>query len=606
MLTFSSFRNDQKLSFVMNDRTQRHDNIQHLIAKHKRRTLKLHKTGSRAVATTLKPVPVNDHSDDEDNVTNPDKTNSNKSASPKRIRRRSTLVETATIASPTQKTNRWKQAKNMVTKNIFEKKAMAICINASKVLANVLTAELITQLINGAESQEFENEAWLYKNGDEGNGMYIVQDGQVELLREKDDQTAKRSDPNYNVDDIQNYISLTKLSRGSLFGESSLLVGATRQTAARCIVSGEGDDARARVIFISRALYLQLKSNSKGSNLSKDLMNNQKHILKNGIMDRVECFKELTTHQKELLIEVMRPIKHKKGEYICKQGERGTTLHVITHGQVKVTVNDASAKNGEKTVVNLTSNQYFGEIALLNDDCERTANCIADTNDDGATTTTTMVLHKSSFDAILGSNTEVLRNIRDNAEAARLGLLQASPSPSPRNHLHKKKSEDDNQDELENLNGGFNVVEEGLEKKQIMANVQYEQSAYNFFDSRVFGKLNGTMVKRKISNLISHIYFGDLELPKTAQDNMLTNNIHANKNKNNNAGNGSSASSATSSASSSPRIATTLTLSEIKKARNELGLILRNILHQDKLNKRTEKEICVGLILIVEPQHSCY
>lgn len=238
----------------------------------------------------------------------------------------------------------------------------------------------------------------------------------------------------------------------------------------------------------------------------------------------------------------MRPIKHKKGEYICKQGERGTTLHVITHGQVKVTVNDALAKNGEKTVVNLTSNQYFGEIALLNDDCERTANCIADTNDDGATTTTTMVLHKSSFDAILGSNTEVLRNIRDNAEAARLGLLQASPSPSPRNHLHK---------------GGFNIVEEGLEKKQTMANVQYEQSAYNFFDSRVFGKLNGTMVKRKISNLISHIYFGDLELPKTAQDNMLTNNIHANKNQNNNAGNGSSASSATSSASSSPRIATT-------------------------------------------------
>jgi CRP-like cAMP-binding protein len=87
--------------------------------------------------------------------------------------------------------------------------------------------------------------------------------------------------------------------------------------------------------------------------MGEQLLKAKERIVRNGIMDRVECFKDLSKDQKLKLIDVMRRVVHQKGTYICKQNDIGTTLHIIIQGEVQVTINNRSEANGEKKIVTL-------------------------------------------------------------------------------------------------------------------------------------------------------------------------------------------------------------------------------------------------------------
>ena len=117
----------------------------------------------------------------------------------------------------------------------------------------------------------------------------------------------------------------------------------------------EGSNSKSSVIFIPKALYLRLTTGGRGSSkrMGEQLLKAKERIVRNGIMDRVECFKDLSKDQKLKLIDVMRRVVHQKGTYICKQNDIGTTLHIIIQGEVQVTINNRSEANGEKKIVTL-------------------------------------------------------------------------------------------------------------------------------------------------------------------------------------------------------------------------------------------------------------
>lgn len=63
------------------------------------------------------------------------------------------------------------------------------------------------------------------------------------------------------------------------------------------------------------------------------------------------------------------------GEHIIRQGATGDTFFIISSGSVKVT-QEKPGKDEEEEIRILNKGDYFGEQALLKEDC-RTANVIA-------------------------------------------------------------------------------------------------------------------------------------------------------------------------------------------------------------------------------------
>ena len=89
-------------------------------------------------------------------------------------------------------------------------------------------------------------------------------------------------------------------------------------------------------------------------------------------------------------------------------------------GRVKVTIKTPGDYKA-KEITNLYPNKYFGEIALIREDCRRTANCISD-DPNG---TFLMCLHKIQFDALVNEeSTHALKAaLEDRTELARMGML---------------------------------------------------------------------------------------------------------------------------------------------------------------------------------------
>lgn len=69
-----------------------------------------------------------------------------------------------------------------------------------------------------------------------------------------------------------------------------------------------------------------------------------------------------------------REVSHSAGQLICKEGETGVGMHVITDGEVEVQIDG-------RTHSRLGSGSFFGEIALL-DGGPRSATVIAQTDVD--------------------------------------------------------------------------------------------------------------------------------------------------------------------------------------------------------------------------------
>jgi CRP-like cAMP-binding protein len=95
------------------------------------------------------------------------------------------------------------------------------------------------------------------------------------------------------------------------------------------------------------------------------------------ILGNIEIFKELPEHVLNSMVQVMRTVKFPPETYICQQGMAGNSFYIVCEGIVTVSLNDPSQPGGERFVADLGEYAYFGEIALLNDNCMRTANVLS-------------------------------------------------------------------------------------------------------------------------------------------------------------------------------------------------------------------------------------
>ncbi len=94
-----------------------------------------------------------------------------------------------------------------------------------------------------------------------------------------------------------------------------------------------------------------------------------------GFLQRVPLFQGLKPHQKELLAKRFVEREYKKDEKIVTQGKGGEGFFIVVQGHAEAfrTRSDGS----EVQVNSFGPTDYFGELALLDDEGLRTASVVA-------------------------------------------------------------------------------------------------------------------------------------------------------------------------------------------------------------------------------------
>jgi voltage-gated potassium channel len=78
------------------------------------------------------------------------------------------------------------------------------------------------------------------------------------------------------------------------------------------------------------------------------------------LIKNVHILKECSTPCLKMIAQKLEQTFHSPNEYIIRKGDAGEEMFIIGHGEVQVT-------QGEKTLAELKSGQFFGEIALIED-----------------------------------------------------------------------------------------------------------------------------------------------------------------------------------------------------------------------------------------------
>jgi CRP/FNR family transcriptional regulator, cyclic AMP receptor protein len=96
---------------------------------------------------------------------------------------------------------------------------------------------------------------------------------------------------------------------------------------------------------------------------------------KKGFLKKVPLFRELKDRQLQRIAERMVERKYETGEQIVKQGQGGEGIFILVSGKAEAIRERA---DGETAIVNtFSATDFFGELALLDDEGIRTASVIA-------------------------------------------------------------------------------------------------------------------------------------------------------------------------------------------------------------------------------------
>lgn len=190
-------------------------------------------------------------------------------------------------------------------------------------------------LVETTQLQTFPKGKMLIKQGDVGQEVFIVASGFLKCFK-ADDSTKKEMF-------LINYI------KGDVFGELSLLYNCPRAAS----IIAETD---CSVYSIERETFNQIVRSSIF----------KRHGLYEELIKQVDFLKGLTNHQRNKLCECFKMEEFVWKDFVIKEGEEAHKIYFILEGTAE------ALKKNENGVVQkvfkFVQNDYFGELALINDD----------------------------------------------------------------------------------------------------------------------------------------------------------------------------------------------------------------------------------------------
>ena len=116
----------------------------------------------------------------------------------------------------------------------------------------------------------------------------------------------------------------------------------------------------------------------------------------------MDIFEALPSEELETIAQLLRERRLAEAEVLCRQGDPGDALFIVTGGRIRLSTTDPSGN--EKILTYFTDGQFFGEMSLLTG-APRSATATAETDSQ------LLVLDKESFDDLLASRAQIMREM---------------------------------------------------------------------------------------------------------------------------------------------------------------------------------------------------
>jgi cAMP-dependent protein kinase regulator len=226
-------------------------------------------------------------------------------------------------------------------------------------------------VIDAMEEKKFGPGEYIIKQGEDGNELYVVDDGQLDCFK----KFAGESQPKY----------LKTYQPGESFGELALLYNAPRAATIQA-------KTNAILFALDREAF---------NNIVKDAAMKKREVYID-VLSKVQILETMDTYERSKIADALRPVTYKKGEYVIRQGDNGDTFYMIEAGSAVATKSEFSG-GPEEQVFKYKEGDYFGELALLKN-APRAANIIA-TSD----VLKLVSLDRLSFKRMMGPLEELLK-----------------------------------------------------------------------------------------------------------------------------------------------------------------------------------------------------
>jgi CRP-like cAMP-binding protein len=120
------------------------------------------------------------------------------------------------------------------------------------------------------------------------------------------------------------------------------------------------------------------------------------------LLRTMDIFEAIPSEELETIAQLLRERRLAEAEVLCRQGDPGDALFIVTGGRIRLSTGDPSGN--EKVLTYFTDGQFFGEMSLLTG-APRSATATAETDSQ------LLVLDKASFDELLASHPEIMREM---------------------------------------------------------------------------------------------------------------------------------------------------------------------------------------------------
>src|SRR5438105_9422405 len=120
------------------------------------------------------------------------------------------------------------------------------------------------------------------------------------------------------------------------------------------------------------------------------------------LLRTMDIFEALSSEELETIAQLLRERRLAEAEVLCRQGDAGDALFIVTGGRIRLSTTDPSGN--EKVLTFFTDGQFFGEMSLLTG-APRSATATAETDSQ------LLVLDKYVFDDLLASRAQIMREM---------------------------------------------------------------------------------------------------------------------------------------------------------------------------------------------------
>lgn len=225
--------------------------------------------------------------------------------------------------------------------------------------------EEIDMVIGVMDETHVQPNTFIILQGGHGDKFYVVAEGKLDFI-------------------VNNNI-VGSVEAGGHFGELALIYDAPRAASVR-------SKTACTLWTLGRDDFRTIQAQSSSDSLVKRAK----------WLENVPILERLSARQLSLLAGALESVVFEHGDTIIEQGQAGDSFYIVEEGNVACHVSDPR-RNDTIEVARLSAGNYFGEMALLNDQ-PRNATILA------VGSVKCLKLGRREFDSMLGPLSSVLEN----------------------------------------------------------------------------------------------------------------------------------------------------------------------------------------------------